>query len=107
MLRMRRFTPADPATLVNLLPTSTLGVPGDASLSRRDVEQIRAAVVALPDPQRRAIVLAVISGLTAGEVAEAEGIPLGTAKTRIRMAMQRLRAELAGLDARASEETWS
>jgi RNA polymerase sigma-70 factor (ECF subfamily) len=103
-LRMRRAMPADPATLVNLLPTSTIGIPGEPSLTGRDVEQIRAAVVALPEPQRRAIVLSAIAGLTAAEVAEAEGIPLGTAKTRIRAAMQRLRAELAGIDDRAGVE---
>ena len=103
-LRMRRSTPADPSTLVNLLPTSTIGVPGEPSLTRRDIEQIRAALVNLPEPQRRAVVLAVVSGLTAAEVGEAEGIPLGTAKTRIRAAMQRLRTELAGIDERTSLE---
>jgi len=106
-LRLRRAAPADPDTLVNLLPISTLGVPGEPGLTRRDVEHIRAAVVALPEVQRRAIVLAVISGFTASEVALAEHIPLGTAKTRIRDAMQRLRTELATIDERSSNEEMS
>jgi DNA-directed RNA polymerase specialized sigma24 family protein len=36
----------------------------------------------------------VIGGRTAKEISEAEQIPLGTAKTRIRSAMHRLRADL-------------
>ena len=45
----------------------------------------------LPEEQRRAIVLAGLLGYTAREVGEIEDIPLGTAKTRIRTALQRLR----------------
>ena len=44
----------------------------------------------LPEEQSRAIVLAGLLGYTAGEVGEIEDIPLGTAKTRIRTALQRL-----------------
>jgi RNA polymerase sigma-70 factor (ECF subfamily) len=56
---------------------------------------MRAALSGVPAEQRRALVMAGILGLTAAEVAEREGIPLGTAKTRIRSAMRKLRAELA------------
>jgi len=47
-----------------------------------------------PDEQRRALLLASYFGRTAAEIAAAERIPLGTAKTRIRTGMRRLRAEL-------------
>jgi RNA polymerase sigma-70 factor (ECF subfamily) len=38
--------------------------------------------------------MAGVYGLTAQQVAEAEGVPLGTAKTRIRTAMLKLRSAL-------------
>ena len=49
------------------------------------------ALEVLPEEQRRAVVLAAVYGRTALEISEAEGIPLGTAKTRIRTALIRLR----------------
>ena len=52
------------------------------------------ALAKLPEEQCRAIVLAGLLGYTAREVGEIEGIPLGTAKTRIRTALIRLRAAL-------------
>jgi RNA polymerase sigma-70 factor (ECF subfamily) len=59
-----------------------------------DIGRLREALGTLPAEQRRAIVLAGVVGLTAREVAEREAIPLGTAKTRIRTALQRLRTAL-------------
>ena len=53
---------------------------------------VRAALEVLSDEQRRAVVLAAVYGRTASEISESEGIPLGTAKTRIRTALIRLRA---------------
>jgi RNA polymerase sigma-70 factor (ECF subfamily) len=52
---------------------------------------LRDALAALPEPQRRALLLAAVFGMTAAEVGAREGIPLGTAKTRIRQALLRLR----------------
>ena len=57
-------------------------------------ERLYQAITRLGDDQRRALELAFLGGLTHVEVAEREGIPLGTAKTRIRSALQKLRAEL-------------
>jgi hypothetical protein len=57
-------------------------------------ERLNAAISSLPEDQRRALSLAFIQGLTHVEVAEREAIPLGTAKTRIRTALLRLRAAL-------------
>jgi RNA polymerase sigma-70 factor (ECF subfamily) len=96
-LRMRRATPSDPAALATILPASTIGLADVPTIDASDTAAVRAAVAALPEPQRRAILLAVVGGRTAAEVAEAESIPLGTAKTRIRQAMIRLRGQLAGM----------
>jgi DNA-directed RNA polymerase specialized sigma24 family protein len=66
--------------------------PEDA-VRRGDVRQlVQGALQTLPEEQRRAVVLAAVYGRTALEISESEGIPLGTAKTRIRTALIRLRA---------------
>ena len=57
-------------------------------------ERLYEAIRHLGDDQRRALELAFIGGLTHVEVAEREGIPLGTAKTRIRSALLKLREYL-------------
>lgn len=51
----------------------------------------RRAMDRLPAEQRSALELAYFGGRTTAEVAELEGIPLGTAKTRIHAALLRLR----------------
>src|SRR4051794_39465647 len=55
------------------------------------------ALEQLPEPQREALVLAYWGGLTAGEIADRERVPLGTAKSRIRLGLSRLRQEWPAL----------
>jgi RNA polymerase sigma-70 factor, ECF subfamily len=62
-------------------------VVGAADLAAR----ARRAMEGLTGEQRAALELAYFGGKTSAEVAELEGIPLGTAKTRIRTALIRLR----------------
>jgi RNA polymerase sigma-70 factor (ECF subfamily) len=57
-------------------------------------ERARHAMASLTDGQRAALELAYFAGKTSAEVAELEGIPLGTAKTRIRTALLKLREAL-------------
>ncbi len=59
--------------------------------------QVHAAFEALPAEQRTAVQLAYFEGLTQSEIAARLGIPLGTVKTRLRLAFDRLRTALAGL----------
>jgi RNA polymerase sigma-70 factor (ECF subfamily) len=91
-LRMRRSVPTDPDDFAATALISLEHNPEDAVL-RGDVrEMVRGALSDLPAEQRRAVVLASVYGRTALEISEEEGIPLGTAKTRIRTGLIRLRA---------------
>jgi RNA polymerase sigma-70 factor (ECF subfamily) len=56
---------------------------------------VRRALGALPGPQREALVLAYWGGLSADEISRSSGVPLGTVKSRIRLGLAKLRAELA------------
>ena len=58
-------------------------------------DRARRAMERLSPEQRSALELAYFGGRTSAEVAEMEGIPVGTAKTRIRSALLRLREEMA------------
>jgi RNA polymerase sigma-70 factor (ECF subfamily) len=94
-LRSRRPTPLDPFDLIRLIG------PGDDEPEERTVEseaaaELRRAIRRLPPEQGRAVVMAGIYGLTARDLAEAESIPLGTAKTRIRAGIGKLRIALKG-----------
>jgi len=66
------------------------GVEEQVELSQRSLV-IRRAIAQLPPDQRRALALAYFKGMTHQEVAEMTGEPLGTIKTRIRLAMLKLR----------------
>jgi RNA polymerase sigma-70 factor, ECF subfamily len=59
-----------------------------------DRRAVRGAVAALPDPQREAVVLAYWGGLTAEEISRRSRVPLGTVKSRIRLGLVKLRAEM-------------
>jgi RNA polymerase sigma-70 factor, ECF subfamily len=56
-------------------------------------EVVRAALRRLPEPQREALVLSYWGGMTADEIARRSAVPIGTAKSRIRLGLSRLRAE--------------
>ncbi|MGZ5429337.1 MAG: sigma-70 family RNA polymerase sigma factor, partial [Thermoanaerobaculia bacterium] len=68
-----------------------------SSLAQR-ASTVRAALAGLPAEQREVIELAYFQGLTHTEIAEKLAQPLGTAKSRIRLALARLRQTL-GSDA--------
>jgi RNA polymerase sigma-70 factor (ECF subfamily) len=60
-------------------------------------ERVREALARLPEPQREALVLAYWGGLTADQVARRKQVPLGTAKSRIRLGLIKLRDECPDL----------
>jgi len=94
-LRLHRGRPTDPETLAELEMPSDAPEPADAAVMAETARDVRGAMRLLPVEQRRALVLSAFYGRTAKEIASLEGIPLGTAKTRIRAGMLKLRALLA------------
>lgn len=59
---------------------------------------VRAAMRGLPPAQREVIELAYFGGLTQTEIAARTSVPLGTVKTRVRLAMRKLRDALEGYE---------
>jgi RNA polymerase sigma-70 factor, ECF subfamily len=77
----------------NLDTPASQNVEAEVDLAQR-VQHVRWAVAQLPEEQRSALSLAYFQGLTHPEIAQKLGEPLGTVKTRIRLAMEKLRVLL-------------
>jgi len=60
-------------------------------------DRVRGAISELPDEQLSIVRLSFFEGKAHGEIAEALSIPLGTVKSRLRLAMVRLRKSLGDL----------
>jgi RNA polymerase sigma-70 factor (ECF subfamily) len=69
----------------------TLDSPEDLTDLALQQRRVRAAIAVLSIDQREVLALAYFQGLSHSQIAERLGQPLGTVKTRIRLAMQRLR----------------
>jgi len=72
-------------------PSASADVAGDAVVNVQR-EAVARALAALPEPQRRAIVLVDIGGLTAREAAEVESVPRGTILARVHRGRRQLAA---------------
>ena len=91
-LRVRRPVFVDPDVLVDMVERGR--GPEERAVGSSEVARVGASIRTLPVEQQRALLLASFYGQTAKEIVEIEGIPLGTAKTRIRTAMLRVRDSL-------------
>jgi RNA polymerase sigma factor (sigma-70 family) len=98
VLRARTSAPVDPGDLSALL-TAVTETPERVALANDTAAGLRRALADLPAPQARAVAMAGMYGMTPRQVADTEGVPLGTAKTRIRDGMQKLRAAYIPEDA--------
>ncbi|MCA1572741.1 MAG: sigma-70 family RNA polymerase sigma factor [Chloroflexi bacterium] len=86
---------ADERSLLRTGPNPTW----EAALTRASAGDVRSAMAALPDEQRRALELAYFEGYTYREVADLTGVPAGTANGRLRLALGKLRDALSGTTA--------
>ena len=90
--RVRRAAPLSPDVLTDLLSGQSMAAHSDDGLmAEADAAEVRRALDRLPEEQRRAVLLAAVAGRSGAEISELEGVPLGTAKTRIRAALTRMR----------------
>ena len=84
--RMKRPEPED-------LPWGPEAEPDQAEVVtlKQESEKLAAAIADLPEKQRELIQAAYFGDLSHAQIAEATGLPLGTIKSRIRLALERLR----------------
>lgn len=82
--------PADPAEAI-------ADIPGDADVVSPlgDLATVADGVRSLPPDQRDTLMAAVYRGMTAAEISRAWDVPLGTVKTRLRLALAKLREQYA------------
>jgi RNA polymerase sigma-70 factor, ECF subfamily len=89
---LRRRKPADSVDDVVLTSPGNLA---DEAERNTMMEKVRGIVRSLPAEQRKSLEMAYFEGLSHTEIAAATGDPLGTIKTRIRLALMSLRKALA------------
>ncbi len=99
VIRSRRRTQnvTDPGAYdkLEMLPSSRISI--EEEVERRiEREYILEALDTLPQEQREVIMLAYFQGYSQSEMAKILDQPLGTVKTRVRLAMKKLRAALEG-----------
>jgi RNA polymerase sigma-70 factor (ECF subfamily) len=88
MLRRER----DPKELAEAIEAAAEPMPSDHVLTVERETRIRAALEQLPNEQATVIRLSFFEDRPQSEIAAALAIPLGTVKSRVRLAMNRLRA---------------
>jgi RNA polymerase sigma-70 factor (ECF subfamily) len=97
-VRARWADPVDPHALHERVAGPPAPDPADTVAHRAEVDAVTAELALLPEEQRRAVVLAAMGGRTAAEIGALEDIPIGTAKTRLRLGMAKLRAALVSTE---------
>lgn len=94
-IRARKSRPMPSGTDVPDLVDPAAGQEA-ASITSEAAARVGAALRTLPDSQRQAIELAYYEGLSQTDISERLREPLGTVKTRMRSALQKLRVALGG-----------
>jgi RNA polymerase sigma-70 factor (ECF subfamily) len=73
----------------------TVPLPIESAEQRQDRERIQSALASIPPEQRSVLELAYFEGMSHTEIADRTGDPLGTVKTRCRLALEKLAGLLA------------
>jgi RNA polymerase sigma-70 factor (ECF subfamily) len=90
---LRRRRPTDSVEDVVLVSSTDLAAEAERNTL---MEKVRACLPQLPPEQRKSVEMAYFEGMSHSEIAEKTGDPLGTVKTRIRLALITLRKAMQG-----------
>jgi RNA polymerase sigma-70 factor (ECF subfamily) len=96
--RTQRLERAAQGSHEGLAVPVALPEPADREAERNELRvRVRECLALLPEPQREVVELAYFGGLSQSEIAAHLEEPLGTVKTRVRTALEKLRGALAPL----------
>ncbi len=87
----------------DLEPTGAAPDPADLAAGADEAQRVAEAMAELPEEQLAVLRLAYFDGLSHAEIAELIGIPLGTVKGRVRLALERLRSLSTRYDLQTDE----
>jgi RNA polymerase sigma-70 factor (ECF subfamily) len=96
--RLRREVPWQQLPEGRLAEASSEPMPDEAMAEKERQQRVQAALAELPPEQKDVVSLAYLEGLSHSEIAERLGLPLGTVKSRMRIAYQKIRQALASLE---------
>jgi RNA polymerase sigma-70 factor (ECF subfamily) len=95
---LRRETPWQELTPIHAeMLESDTERPDDAMSGSQRQQRVQQALATLPPEQREVLVLAYVEALPHSEIATKLSLPLGTVKSRVRLAYQKIRAALEDL----------
>ena len=105
-LRLKRADAVDPKDIVESWPPRFAPGPDELAVGADEARRLGVVLAGLPLEQRRALVLAAFGGRTAAEIGHIEDIPLGTAKTRIRTALIKVRTSMVSTATPDQDAPW-
>jgi RNA polymerase sigma-70 factor (ECF subfamily) len=79
-------------------PVRSSASPELEAMRAEERTRLQQVIDSLPPDQRRAIELAYFAGLSHSQIAEQLGQPVGTIKTRLRLAMKKIRSAISGVE---------